>query len=805
MIRTDHQALLGLHKKAKELCGKQARWWAYLSNFDFRLIYRRGTAHGNADGLSRQPQFEEDEADGTPVVSSILAIPEDPVDIVTLQREDPVISFIRCVVSRQIPDSALREMTPVSDDYLKHFRRHQTRYTIKNDILYMDKLAVMPRTGLPSLLFVLHDSPLSGHLGRNRTLNSVKNRFWWPGVCTDVMDYVRSCPRCQARKGNANKTWAPLRPSQPMDYPWQRIALDIAQLPSCHGYEFVLVVVDYFSKWVEAFPLRNKSASTIAKVLLENVIFRFGTPEYLHSDNGKEFVAEIVHDLSKTASIYQTHTPSYAPRGDGQVERQIRTLKDMLSSYYRDHGQWYPYLHACLCALRSTTHETTGFSPYEILFGRKPRLMVDLDFGLPPRESQKHPNSHQELQSRLRDIHKTVKLRQTAVAERMKQTYDTKRKVGVGIFSPGQWVWVRVPPGPRPKLLPKWDGSFLVHRVNDVGSVYVRRNQQLVKTAQDRCKLFTDRPSHLQSLRYKRQFANARTDFSQCPPRLLLQDLDPLERPSCSRIPIPDSGRAGYFQVAKIPILPLSSIPPMRPAMANVPPADPVIAQQPVSGSPIVASPPSSPPAQGGLHTPEPRSPSRQSGEIAISHSVADEHPPSPLMNVPSPPVANPPMIPPTVPSPPRVLGPLSPPKMMADRVQPHSVDMPLLQNPVDVPPPASFPERRRSNRRRAPPARLEYDSDFNQVSAARGRQSTYWLPPLCTPSDLGISLEDSPAGLRVSAIQPGSVADMMGCCLVSDLLTHVNGLPVTSIYEYGGAALFHKSGNQRVTLRHVT
>ena len=540
ILRTDHQALIGLLNKPKDLAGKQARWWAYLSNFDYTIKYRQGEKHANADGLSRQPQFEVEEDDESPArLNSLSDTPAEPVDIRELQQGDPMCLLISAYVSGKQTVVQPKDMGDLDDALWRHYLGHKHLYRVKHGILHMDELVVVPRTALSSLLFVLHDSPLAGHLGRGRTWRVVKERFWWPNSFTDVRDYVRSCTTCQARKGNVNKKWAPLNPSQTMDYPFQRVAMDIFQLPKCHGYEYVLVVVDYFSKWAEAFPLRNKCAKTVASVLFNEIFMRYATPEFLHSDRGAEFVAEVLHDLTRLASVFQTHTPAYSPRSDGQAERQIKTIKDMLSKFYAEHGSWFPYLQPAMCAIRSTGHETISFSPYEVMFGRQPRLMVDLQYGVPPRPEQKHPSSWADMQLRLRRIYRDVKERQTLASQRMKDRHDASKKVSAHIFKPGQWVWVQVRPGPRPKILPKWDGPFLVKDVNEVGSIYIRRWGKVVKTPQDHCKLYCMRPSHLQSVDYREAFAKATVDYHFDPPLMKLVTPRPAGRPSYAAMPPP--------------------------------------------------------------------------------------------------------------------------------------------------------------------------------------------------------------------------------------------------------------------------
>ena len=821
-LRTDHQALLGLRKKAKELCGKLARWWSYLCNYDYKLIYRKGEAHGNADGLSRQSQFEDDPSDESDSedshgINAIMPIPAEPINILTLQRDDPVTNTLRRIVSGEMPDSALKDLDGAKDDYIRHFLRHKRRYSIKNNILLMDRLVVVPRAGLPSLLFILHDCPLSGHLGRNKVRRIVQKRFWWPGSITDVDEYVRSCIRCQARKTQPNKIHQPLHPSEPMDYPFQRIAMDVVKLPKSNGYEMLLVIVDYFTKWVEAFPIRNKSGETIANILLNEVFLRHTTPEYLHSDRGKEFTASVVHELSKLASVYQTHTPAYTPRADGQVERQIRTLTDMLSTYHIEKGSWFPYLNPCLCALRCSPHETTGFSPFEVLYGRQPRLMVDLNYGLPAVAEQKHPSSYKELQDRFQSIHREVKRRQTLAADRMKASYDAKRKVGVGIFAPGQWVWVEVPKGPRPKFLPKFDGPFLVQRANEIGTLYLRRNGGIVKTPQNRCKLFTERPAHLSSQEYKDSFSKASVDFSVEPPALVLDNR--YVPPSVPQ----------FFSDQNRVYIPVNSVPLPREAgrsdpsiPASVPPrvervADPNSASVPLEGGDV----------RGGSS--DPASSQEKPSDSAPSHlrpAGADEV----ILDRDSVPHSN---IPPTSlgPNQPCVVGEgsrsesgVAPPQVVTEpshvNSQPESEGVPpqVESEPPEV---VSQPrieqadlqsersgaqDRRVSSRERRPPDRLSYERNFQQISSMRFRRSCWQLRSRYPLLDLGILVGNSPEGPVVLRVEPGSVADRQSLCQPGDRVTHVNGHPIASSFDYVHGLFFVDSEYHtcRVTFAHA-
>ena len=794
-MRTDHQALIGLQRKSKEFTGKLARWWTELSLYTYSLVYRRGVSHGNADGLSRQPHFEEDDeviADDPGEVNALQATPADPVDIISLQRGDPTISFIVQHICKYPGKPLNSRVNKDDDEYLRHFKRHWRQYSVKDQILRMGKLVVMPRAGIPGLLFVLHDSPLSGHMGKTKTLKSVNGRFWWPGLATDVYAYVRSCWECQARKPDVNKTYAPLCPSEPTSAPWDRLAMDIVSLPPSNGYDKVLVIVDYFSKWVEAFPIRNKNASTIASILYQEIYSRYGPPSYLHSDRGTEFISQVVHQLSQISSVYQTHTAAYSPRADGQVERQIRTLADMLAKYYNDKGNWYDYLHPCLMAIRSSVHETTGFSPFQVMFGRTPRLMVDLNYGLPATSSQKHPNTYRELQSRLRDVYSDVKRNQSRVAERMKQAYDSKRKVGVGRFTAGQWVWVHVPPVHRGKLLPKWEGPFLVDRVNEYGSVYVCRSGGVVKTRQDRCKLFAERPTHLQSKEYRDSFAKARLDYSQNPPELRLERMLQGFSGGSQRLPCPpDSSLLGAYSPpsggisipASVPVVPGVSAPQQQSVVSPAPlerpaeaPSSRVSAQPQLQKEPVVRLErlPEAVVSHYLKQSRDKQGDSQPNAQDSSAMQSGGEDSPLPIH---SPPVEE-------------MVQPSSPP-MEEETAQPslpptEGIDQPSSPPLEDITlPPSPPPVQTRPPRNVQAPKRLTYDEDFKQVSSLYKRRSVRRLFSCHPFLELGLVVLNSQGGLRVAKLFPGLMADVQEICQPGDLLTKVNNIPVTDTLSF--------------------
>ena len=140
------------------------------------------------------------------------------------------------------------------------------------------------------------------------------------------------------------------------------------------GHKYILVVTDIFSKWVEAFPLKGTDAHTLAVVLVNEIVCRYGVvPSVIHSDQGANFCSEVIRCLCNLLGIEQTQTSAYHPQGNGQVERFNRTLKNMLAKVTQQNQKdWDVHLPHVLFAYCTSIHESTGFSPYYINFGQSP-------------------------------------------------------------------------------------------------------------------------------------------------------------------------------------------------------------------------------------------------------------------------------------------------------------------------------------------------------------------------------------------------------------------------------------------------
>lgn len=255
--------------------------------------------------------------------------------------------------------------------------------------------------------------------------------------------------------------------------PFERIAIDIlGPLPrSSDGNKYMLVAMDYFTKWPEAYSIPDQEAATVAEVLVQHWVSRFGTPLQIHSDQGTNFTSALFKEICHLLGVEKTRTTPLHPQSDGMVERFNRTILNNLSLLVsRNQQDWDRKLPLFLLAYRSAVHETTGYTPSQMLFGRNIRLPCDLLFGRPPDAPSSPEEYVQDFQARLEGMHSFARERIDVATEKMKTRYDTTATDHR--FQEGDKVWLWNPTrrkGLSPKLQVPWDGPYVVLKtLNDV-------------------------------------------------------------------------------------------------------------------------------------------------------------------------------------------------------------------------------------------------------------------------------------------------------------------------------------------------
>lgn len=490
LVRTDHAALNWL-LNFKNPEGQVARWIEQLQEYEFDIEHRNGRAHGNADALSRRPCFDEckyclrqDEKEAV----QLNVIRTDTVDtewsnesMRTAQQEDedikPILQWLQAGTARP-KWSDVAGLSAASKNYWAQWKS----LVIHNGLLcrkwettrghdsYLQ--LVLPRLKVKEILQEFHGGVTGGHLGVKKTLMKIKQRFYWLHCREDVEDWCRKCTKCASVKGPQTRSRGALKLYN-VGAPWERIALDIAgPFPiTDKGNRYILVVVDYFTKWPEAFAIPNQEAVTVAEKLVNEVFCRFGLPLEIHADQGRNLESFVFQEVCRLMGIHKTRTTPYHPQSDGMVERFNQTLERHLAKVVASHQRdWDVYIPLFLLSYRSAVHESTAITPAYANFGRELKLPGDLLTGGPPEATTEITEYASELRKKLSDVHALMREMGLRAGEKMKTRYD--RTANHRIFGEGALVWLHNPTrrkGKSPKLQPSWDGPYrVVTAINDV-------------------------------------------------------------------------------------------------------------------------------------------------------------------------------------------------------------------------------------------------------------------------------------------------------------------------------------------------
>lgn len=488
VVFTDNNPLSYL--MSAKLGAMEHRWAAQLAAFDFELKYRSGRSNRNADALSRQytpvPGEVQDLGLGTTIpvllqraaqgervaqVNQMTLFPcYSGSDLSTQQKADPTIQELLVFWRQKSPPSS-EERKALSRLAVVLLRQWDRLVEIEG-VLYRRVFrpdggeevlqVLLPAAMKQEVLTQLHQQ--HGHQGVERTGQLVRQRCYWPGMSQDIARWCRECERCQCAK-DTRPTPGSFMGHLLAARPNEILAVDFTLLEcSRSGLEHVLVMTDIFTKYTLAVPTRDQRAETVAQVLVVEWFCKFGVPGRIHSDQGRNFESALIKQLCCLYGVEKSRTTPYHPSGNGQCERFNRTLHNLLRTLpVSQKGDWPSCLPQVLFAYNTTPHQSTGESPYFLMFGQEPRLPVDFLLGRiqAPLAGSVH-RWMLEHQDRLQVAFKGARERLRAAADHRKVRHD--EQVLDAPLREGQLVYLRdYGVRGRHKIQDLW--SSVVHQV----------------------------------------------------------------------------------------------------------------------------------------------------------------------------------------------------------------------------------------------------------------------------------------------------------------------------------------------------
>ena len=351
-VWTDHKPLCGALNSAAEKSPRQTRHLSFISEFTTDIRHVAGSANVVADTLSRPPS-----------VASLSVVPGvvDVQDLAVAQSESQP------------------EMETYINDAKSGLKMEWCSlpggWSLLCDVS-LTPLAprpVVPASLVPRLLDSLHQL---SHPGGNAFLRDLRRRYVWRRMSAQVKAFSRSCLACQRAKITRHSK-APLEPLAMPDRRFAALHLDlVGPLPESQGNTYLLTIIDRYSRWLEAVPLADISARSCARALLHHWVARFGVPDSIVTDQGRQFTSELWADLSAALGVTRARTTSYHPQANGMIERQHRTLKDRLIARACASGSsdWMEHLPFVLLGLRSSVRQDSACSPADLLYGSPLRL-----------------------------------------------------------------------------------------------------------------------------------------------------------------------------------------------------------------------------------------------------------------------------------------------------------------------------------------------------------------------------------------------------------------------------------------------
>lgn len=418
-VYTDHKNLTSF-TTSKELNKRQIRWYEFLCEFNFEIIYRKGSENGRADALSRREDLRSEE----PVHDTVLLRTNEAGHLTLGTKElsatwtvEPDQTWIRRIKSAY-----------ESDDYLKN-KETNPRIVERQGVYLFNNAKYVPQKLQKELVNEFHAHQLNGHQGIAKTISRLRRTYDFPDLRKCVQEIIKDCDTCNKAKASRHAPYGELRPIEPPDKAWHTVAMDfIVKLPPSEEpmteaiYDSILVITDKLTKYAYFLPyMESSTAKDLAYLFWRQVANQHGLPRKIITDRDKLFTSKFWKSLLQQVGMRQSMSTAFHPQSDGQTERLNQTLEQYLRSYVNyEQNNWVELLPSAQWAYNSSNNESMGMSPFKANFGLEPTV-THLES---PKEDVQDAT---DLATRISTLHTNLQREWIFLQNRMAHYYNKKR------------------------------------------------------------------------------------------------------------------------------------------------------------------------------------------------------------------------------------------------------------------------------------------------------------------------------------------------------------------------------------------